>query len=128
MSLAELKASNSAGTAVVYVNGAAKWNNTFEVDHILWQAPPEALKFARKSGLKIDGRTVMIVDSDKDCRGFYFIGENEGGRVKLDLYFRPHFKGRLLSAPGRPRGGANGHMLTTERLNDYLANLAQCMV
>lgn len=125
MSIEEIRASNIAGATVVYVNSGGDWNNSIENEYILWDAAPDALTMAQNSKLKIHGRTVAIVDSDNDCRGFYYIGDSDGGRVRLEPYFCPSYRGHLPAAPRRPPGGSNAQYLTVDRLESYLTNLSK---
>lgn len=117
---------NTNGIHSVYIDSGGTWQNTFDDNFIDWQADPGALTFANGSGLILNNRKLIAVDSDRTLLGFYFLPElMEGGLVRLAKYYSPRFKNRPPAAPGRPPGYVMGAALDVAKLDQYLRNLRE---
>lgn len=125
MKFRELEEKNTAGLTVLYIPKKSDANHIIEEDRILWDASEKGLALAEKSPITIEDKKVVMVDSDNDMLGFYYVGSDEGSHRVLTPYYQPQFKDMVPPAPKRSRTKRPGTVIDKEAFDNYLNNLKE---
>ena len=124
----EIDEKNTDGIAILYIDKSDAQNHVFEEERILWDPTDKGLALAEKSPISIDEKKVVMVDSDKDLLGFYYVDDVEGDHRVLTPYYSPKFNEMPPPAPKRPRSKGHGSSLDKEGLDFFLKNLKEFLV
>jgi hypothetical protein len=121
----ELVEKNTSGLTVLYIPKKSDSNHIIEEDRILWDADDKGLELAKKSPMVIEDKKVVMVDSDNDMLGFFFLGETQGEHHVLTPFYQPEFNNLMPPAPKRSRTKSPGTHLDKEAFDFYLNNLRE---
>ncbi len=124
----EIQEKNTAGLAVIYLQKNSDSKNIFEENRILWAPNEKGLKIAENSPLSIQDKKLVMVDSDHNMLGFYFVGQQEGVYRVLEPFYCPDFNDSPPPAPKRSRSKSPGTLLDKEGLDFYLRNLKEFLI
>ena len=124
----ELVEKNTAGVTVLYIHRNDGANHVFEDDRILWTPNEKGLDLVEKSPMIVEDKKLIMVDSDNDMLGFYFLGEEEGDHMVLTPFYKPQFNEQPPPAPKRSRSKSPGTQLDKESLEFYLKNLKEFLI
>ncbi len=124
----ELIEKNTNGIAILYIDKDRDANDIFEEDRILWDPSEKGLGLAEASPVEIESQKVVMVDSNKDLLGFYFLQPEEGDHRVLSPFYTPTFGDFPPPAPKRPRSKGDGTTLDKEAFDFYLKNLKEFLL
>ncbi len=124
----ELDEKNTDGISILYIDKSDSQNHIFEEDRILWNPTDKGLNLAKKSPISIEEKKIVMVDSDKNLLGFYFLDQEEGEHHILTPYYSPKFNDLPPPAPKRPRSKGHGTSLDKEGFDFFLKNLKEFLI